>query len=364
MISLGKRVQRAGIQPGPDEKPATAADGLAFSSDWFSVGADYFKTTGVPLLRGRAFTHAEETQPGGPAVAIIDEKLAKKLWPDGDALGQRIQFPSETAPAAKDGGKSGAGSFEEASGDIKPGESIEVVGIVPVIRDSIFSKDPGTAIYVPFGRGYQSNVFFFVKFARLPAGSEASTADLLRRTINQVEPALPILSLKTFEQHLEADVQLWLVRAGAALFSVFGGLALGLSVVGLYGVKAYSVARRTREIGIRMALGAQRAAVQRMILREGSAMLGVGLRSWPPPRLRHRQARQQHALSGEFARPDRLHRCPDRARRRRPSRHLAAGAPRHPHQPDGCTPHRMSEGIFWRAHACAPQTLRFALGLT
>ena len=277
MISLGKRVQRAGIQPGPDEKPATAADGLAFASDWFSVGADYFKTTGVPLLRGRAFTHAEETQPGGPAVAIIDEKLAKKLWPDGDALGQRVQFPSETAPTARDGGKSGAGSFDEASGDIKPGESIEVVGIVPVIRDAIFNKDPGTAIYVPFGRGYQSNVFFFVKFARLSESSEASTADLLRRTIHEVEPALPILSLKTFEQHLEADVQLWLVRAGAALFSVFGGLALGLSVVGLYGVKAYSVARRTREIGIRMALGAQRAAVQRMILREGSAMLGVGL---------------------------------------------------------------------------------------
>ena len=316
------------------------------------------------MLRGRAFTHAEATQPGGPAVAIIDEKLAKKLWPDGDALGQRIQFPSETAPAAKDGGKSGAGSFEEASGDIKPGESIEIVGIVPVIRESIFSKDPGTAIYVPFGRGYQSNVFFFVKFARLPAGSEASTADLLRRTVNQVEPALPILSLKTFEQHLEADVQLWLVRAGAALFSVFGGLALGLSVVGLYGVKAYSVARRTREIGIRMALGAQRAAVQRMILREGSAMLGVGLLlglllAFATGKLVSSMLYQVSSLD-----PIAFSVAPIVLAAAGLARHLAARAPRHPHQPDGCSPHRMSEGIFWRAHACAPQTLRFALGLT
>ncbi len=277
MIELGKRVQRAGLNPGPDEKPANAAEGLAFSSSWYSVGAEYFKTAGVPLLRGRPFTQAEETQPGGPAVAIIDEKLAQKLWPDGDALGQRVQFPTEKSPAAPGGGKSGAGAFEEANGDIKPGETMEIVGIAPVIRDSILNKDPGTAIYLPFGRGYQSNVFFFVRFARSPIGHEGATADLLRRTIHELEPGLPILSLKSFHQHMEADIQLWLVRAGAALFSVFGGLALGLAVVGLYGVKAYSVARRTREIGIRMALGAQRSSVQRMILREGSAMLAGGV---------------------------------------------------------------------------------------
>src|SRR6185437_4949149 len=101
--------------------------------------------------------------------------------------------------------------------------------------------------------------------------------DLLRRTVRDVDASLPIISLKTFEQHLDANLQLWVVKAGAAMFSIFGVLALVLAVIGLYGIKAYSVARRTREIGIRMALGAQRAAVLRMIMREGSIMLLCGV---------------------------------------------------------------------------------------
>ena len=119
--------------------------------------------------------------------------------------------------------------------------------------------------------------FFFVRFRSLAPGNEATTADLLRRTVRDVDPSIPILSLRTFAQHLDSNLDLWLVRAGAALFSIFGALALGLAVVGLYGVKAYSVARRTREIGIRMALGAQAGAVLRMIMREGSVMLISGV---------------------------------------------------------------------------------------
>jgi ABC-type antimicrobial peptide transport system permease subunit len=95
--------------------------------------------------------------------------------------------------------------------------------------------------------------------------------------VRDVGPAIPILSLKTFAHHLDSNLQLWVIRAGAALFSMFGGLALGLAVVGLYGVKAYSVARRTREIGIRMALGARPGEVLRLIMREGSIMLFCGI---------------------------------------------------------------------------------------
>src|SRR3989475_271715 len=85
MFELSRKVQRAGLHPGPDAKPTTAADGLAFETAWNSVGADYFSTVGLPVVRGRAFTEAEATQPG-PKVAIIDAVLAKKLWPDTDAL--------------------------------------------------------------------------------------------------------------------------------------------------------------------------------------------------------------------------------------------------------------------------------------
>ena len=125
--------------------------------------------------------------------------------------------------------------------------------------------------------GFQSDVSYFVRFRSLTPGSEATAADLLRRTVRDLDPSIPIVSLKTFRQHLDSNLQLWIVRAGAALFSIFGGLALGLAVVGLYGVKAYSVARRTREIGIRMALGAQPGMVLRMIMREGSIMLLSGV---------------------------------------------------------------------------------------
>ena len=277
MISLDKKVQRAGVRPGPDDKPATAAEGLAFTAVWNSVGADYFTTVGLPVTRGRPFNESEAVQPDAPAVAIIDDVLARKLWPDGDALGQRIQFPGDNAPAAKGGGSNTLGMNADISGDIKPGETIEIVGIVPATRHALFEKDPPGAIYVPFARGFQSNVSFFVRFHALAKGAEARTADLLRRTVREVDPSLPIISLRSFEQHLDSNIQLWVVRAGAAMFSIFGGLALILAIIGLYGIKAYSVARRTREIGIRMALGAQPAAVLRMIMREGSVMLICGV---------------------------------------------------------------------------------------
>src|SRR5437867_4029635 len=276
MFELSRKVQRAGLRPGPDAKPATAAEGLAFEAAWNSVGADYFSAVGLPVVRGRAFTEAEATRPG-PKVAIIDEVLAKKLWPDGDALGQRIHYAGENASVAKRDGGAHIGGSADLSEEEKQEETIEIVGIVPGTRHALFEKEPAGGIYLPFARGFQSDVSFFVRFRSLASGNEATTTDLLRRTVRDVDPSVPILSVRTFAQHLDSNLDLWLVRAGAALFSIFGGLALGLAVVGLYGVKAYSVARRTREIGIRMALGAQAGAVLRMIMREGSIMLVSGV---------------------------------------------------------------------------------------
>lgn len=264
MFELSRKVQRAGVHPTPDAKPATAAEGLAFEVAWNSVGADYFSTVGLPVTRGHGFTEAEATQPG-PKIAIIDEILARKLWPDGDALGQRIQYADQKGEASAD--------FNS-----EENESMEIVGIVPATRHALFeTEEPVGGIYLPFARGFQSDISYFVRFRSLAPGSEAASADLLRRAVRDVDPSIPIISLRTFAQYLDSNLDLWLVRAGAALFSVFGTLALGLAVIGLYGVRAYSVARRTREIGIRMALGAQAGAVLRMFMQEGFIMLFSGV---------------------------------------------------------------------------------------
>jgi predicted permease len=257
-LDLERQVQRAG-----EPKSARAAK-------WNGVGDDYFRTVGLPLLRGRAFTAAEATQAGGPPVAIINEVLARQLWPDGDALGQHLQLLG----VAASGSPSQGGIAGEGPG---PGESFEVVGIVPATRHNLFESAPDGGIYLPFVRGFQSHVFFQVKFLALPAGSEGTTTDLLRRAVGEVDASLAVLSLQSFAQHLNNNIQTWIVRAGAALFSAFGGLALCLAVVGVYGVNAYAVARRTREIGIRMALGARPEVVQRMILRDAAVMLISGL---------------------------------------------------------------------------------------
>jgi predicted permease len=276
MFEVTRKVQRAGFSVVADAKPATAAEGLAFEVAWNSVGADYFSTVGLPVVRGRAFTESEATKPG-PKVAIIDEVLAKKLWPDGDALGQRIQYAGRNAPSAQ-GENAHVGGSADMGEEEKQGDTFEIVGIVPATRHALFEKEePIGGIYLPFARGFQNDVFFFIRFHSLASGNETATADLLRRTVRDVDSSIPILSLRTFAQHLDSNLDLWLVRAGAALFSVFGTLALGLAVVGLYGIKAYSVARRTREIGIRMALGAQAGTVLRMIMREGSTMLFCGV---------------------------------------------------------------------------------------
>jgi hypothetical protein len=153
---------------------------------------------------------------------MIDEVLAKKLWPNGDALGQQLQFAGTAA----------------SSDNVGPGEPIEVVGIVPAVRAAVFEKQQASgAIYLPFARGFQNNAFFYVRFKPGAHRTSSATAELLRRTVREIDPALPVLSLKTFEQHLNDNLELWMIRAAAVMFAVLGALALGLSAIGLYGVK-------------------------------------------------------------------------------------------------------------------------------
>jgi putative ABC transport system permease protein len=100
--------------------------------------------------------------------------------------------------------------------------------------------------------------------------------EAVRREIRTFDPTLPVLGLKTMRQHMEGSADLWIVRTGATLFGIFGGVALMLAVIGLYGIRSYTVAQRTREIGIRMALGASAADTLRLVVREGAALTAIG----------------------------------------------------------------------------------------
>jgi predicted permease len=257
LLSDGCQVKKVG-----ETRPANASTNL--TGDEVSarailniIGTDYFRTLAMPLLRGRDFHRLEAESATAAKVAIIDEPLARKLWPGEDALGQRLNINGK-----KDG--------EQL-------EVLEVVGVAPGLRHEPFDKEPCAHVYVPFGQRYRANMNFHLRVAGAGHEAEKTMLGTVRQEMRAVDDRLPVLSLTTLRGHRDDGLLLWFARMGARVFTAFGGLALFLAVVGVYGVKAYVVARRTHEIGIRMALGATGRDVLWLVLRQGLNLTLAGL---------------------------------------------------------------------------------------
>ncbi|MDP8981381.1 MAG: ABC transporter permease [Acidobacteriota bacterium] len=246
MVSLGRPIQRS----SDANKSASVASRLNMVSE------NYFETLGIPLLQGRAFD-ARERNGTAPRVAILDKSAAGRLWPKGGAVGQHIRVNS-------------------GDGRERP-QDAEVVGVVGDVREHLSGAATEAHVYLPFGQQYQANANIHLKIAA--SGREAQTRLLesVRGEIREVDARVPVLALKTLRDHLDGSFDLWIARTGARMFAIFGGVALLLAMIGLYGVRAYTVARRTREIGIRMALGADAGDTLRLVLREGLLLTTVGV---------------------------------------------------------------------------------------
>src|SRR5581483_8287330 len=154
-------------------------------------------------------------------------------------------------------------------------QTMTIVGVAPDLRVELFEDGPRPHVYSPFGSQFASMMTLHVRTA--PSMSDTAALATIQRELRAIDPQLPILSAKTMTVQRDSSVDVWAVHAAATLFGVFGALALVLAAVGVYGLKAYDVSRRTREIGIRMALGATTRSIERMLLEESGRTTAIAL---------------------------------------------------------------------------------------
>jgi len=235
----GYGISIEGAPPRPGRVPV---------ADFAATSPGYFETLGIRLVRGRTFD-ARDGRPGTDPVAIVSEKLASLHWPNQDAIGKRFKL-----------------------GDASSRQPwMTVVGVVGDVRQWGLDAPVGEAMYVPHPQWPLRGFTVVVR----TAGPPLALVNPVRRAIHDMDRHLPIADVFTMDRVVVRS--LWQPRLFSWIFAVFGAVALVLAVVGVYGVVSYSVAQRTREIGIRVALGAGRGRIRTMVLNQGMRATFVGL---------------------------------------------------------------------------------------
>jgi putative ABC transport system permease protein len=220
------------------------------SADFFSVGVGYFRTMGIPFIKGRDFNDRDQHK-STPAI-IVTETFARKFFPGEDPIGKRVQ--------------PGINTFDNEHSTMR-----EIVGVVADVRNRSLNTEPKPAYYVPQTQTPFNQLTVVVKTASDPH----SLISAVTKEVAALDRDLPVFSVKTMDEYLASSVAA--PRFNTTLLSIFAAVALALTIVGLYGVMSYSVAQRTNEIGIRMALGAQTRDVLRLIVRQGFNLVLLGL---------------------------------------------------------------------------------------